>query len=402
MKRVTGPLAAGILIGTVALLLNRLIGLVDLFANRGGPAVLILRMLGNLVPQYLSTAIPAAFFIAILFAILRMSNDSELDVIRASGVSLRRLAVPMMAMAVVLTVALSLILGFLQPYTRYAYRSLAYLVTETSWNAAIERGMFFSGFGGKTILIGDIADGGHALSKIFIQETDSKGKNVVLTAQSGELAIDPRTFALTLILRDGVRVETNTDGSNSLVSTFNQSRYPLKVAAPEPFRPRGNRHSELSLRELIHAYLRPQPKHMHDEISSELNYRIAQALSILFLPLIAVPLGLQSRRRPKRIRLLGGIAILIIYNQALQLGQNVVEGGHASAFIVIWVPFLILALGSLHLFYVADSMLDQDPLAVVFDPLERFWKWITTRPLASLRRNHAAHVPGAGAQTNEQ
>jgi lipopolysaccharide export system permease protein len=32
------------------------------------------------------------------------------------------------------------------------------MVTETSWNSAIERGAFFNGFGGKTILIGDIAE----------------------------------------------------------------------------------------------------------------------------------------------------------------------------------------------------------------------------------------------------
>ena len=111
---------------------------------------------------------------------------------RASGLSLRRLAAPMLLMAVVLTVASAVILGFLQPYTRYAYRALVYLVTETSWNSAIERGAFFSGFGGKTILIGDIADGGRTLKKIFIQETDEKGNNIALTAQTGELTNDPQ------------------------------------------------------------------------------------------------------------------------------------------------------------------------------------------------------------------
>lgn len=51
LKRVTWPLAAGILIGMAALLLQRLIRLLDLFANRGGPMMVILKMLGNLVPQ---------------------------------------------------------------------------------------------------------------------------------------------------------------------------------------------------------------------------------------------------------------------------------------------------------------------------------------------------------------
>ncbi len=115
LKRVCWPLAGAIVIGMAALLLERLIRLLDLFANRGGPLTLILKMLGNLVPHYLAIAIPAAFFVGILYATLRLSNDSELDVMRASGLSLRRLAAPMLVMAVVLTVASAIILGFLQP-----------------------------------------------------------------------------------------------------------------------------------------------------------------------------------------------------------------------------------------------------------------------------------------------
>src|SRR5690349_7716470 len=104
LKRVLGPLAAAIVIGMAALLLERLIRLLDLFANRGGPLTLILKMLGNLVPHYLGIALPAAFFVGILYATLRLSNDSELDVMRASGLSLRRLAAPMLLVAVLLTV----------------------------------------------------------------------------------------------------------------------------------------------------------------------------------------------------------------------------------------------------------------------------------------------------------
>ena len=60
LKRVSWPLAGAIVIGMAALLLERLIRLLDLFANRGGPLTLILKMLGNLVPHYLAIAIANA------------------------------------------------------------------------------------------------------------------------------------------------------------------------------------------------------------------------------------------------------------------------------------------------------------------------------------------------------
>ncbi|HKY82547.1 MAG TPA: LPS export ABC transporter permease LptF, partial [Sphingobium sp.] len=369
LRRMAGPLAAGVFLGMVVLLLQQLIHLLDLFANRGGPGQVILRMLGNLVPQYLSVAIPAALFVAILYTVFRMSMDGELDAIRGSGLSLQRLAVPVMAVAVFLTIASAIILGFVQPYTRYAYKALVYLMTETSWTSAIERGAYFHGFGGKTILIGDIADSGGALSRIFIEDKDSRGNNVVLTAQAGELKADPSTLSWQLTLRHGTRIDSSPDGSHGKVSTFNEYALPLSAIAPEPFRAR-DKHSELSLRELIRAYRHPTPMHSRAEVSSELSYRIAYTLSVLFLPLIAIPMGMVSSRQAASHRIVIGIAVLIIYNQMLQLGQNMVERGRLSALVAIWVPFLVLSLGGVRLFYVANFTINRDPLAILFQPIE--------------------------------
>lgn len=389
LKRVCWPLAAAIVIGMAALLLERLIRLLDLFANRGGPLTLILKMLGNLVPHYLAIAIPAAFFVGILYATLRLSNDSELDVMRASGLSLRRLAAPMLVMAVLLTVASALILGFLQPYTRYAYRALVYLVTETSWNSAIERGAFFSGFGGKTILIGDISDGGRTLKKIFIQETDEKGNNIAITAQTGELTNDPRTFSLTLILRDGVRVDSKPDGTGGKASLFGESSLPLEVVAPEPFRTE-RKDSELSVWQLMRAYTEKWPGLDEENVLAELNYRIARSMTVLFLPLLAIPMGLTSRRQPTSVRIVVGIAILIIYYQALNFGKDMADNSRASVFAAIWVPFLVFSLGSSYLFYVANSRLNQDPFAVVFGTIDDVWRWMKGRWFALFRRRRPA------------
>jgi lipopolysaccharide export system permease protein len=389
LKRVSWPLAAAIVIGMGALLLERLIRLLDLFANRGGPLTLILKMLGNLVPHYLAIAIPAAFFVGILYATLRMSNDSELDVMRASGLSLRRLAAPMMVMAVVLTVASAIILGFLQPYTRYAYRALVYIVTETSWNSAIERGAFFSGFGGKTILIGDIADGGRSLSKVFIQEADEKGNNIALSAQTGELANDPRTYSLTLILRDGIRVDSKPDGTGGKAIEFNEWKLPLEVVAPEPFR-EYRKESELSLWELVRADLERWPGLEREDVLAELNYRIVRALTVLFMPLLAIPMGLTSRRQPTSVRIVTGVAILIIYYQALQFGKDMAENGRISSFFALWVPFLVFSIGSTYMFYVANSRLSQDPFAVVFGSIDDVWRWIRLRWLSVFGRRRPA------------
>jgi lipopolysaccharide export system permease protein len=262
-------------------------------------------------------------------------------------------------------------------------------VTETSWNSAIERGAFFSGFGGKTILIGDIADGGRALERVFIQETDEKGNNIALTAQTGELRNDPKSFALTLVLRDGVRVDSKPDGTGGRASTFKESSLPLEVVAPEPFRTE-RKESELSLLQLIRAYVEETPGVDREDVLAELNYRIVRTLTVLFLPLLAIPMGLTSRRQPTSVRIVVGIAILIVYYQALQFGKDMAENSRVSPFMALWVPFLVFSMGSTYLFYIANSRLNRDPFAVVFGTIDDSWRWIKGRWFMLFRRGRTA------------
>ena len=94
------------------------------------------------------------------------------------------------------------------------------------------------------------------------------------------------------------RLAQISDGTGGQASTFGESRLPLEVVAPEPFRPRGHNESELSFWELIYAHQHPTPDLGRDDVWAELNYRIARTLTVLFLPLLAIPMGLTSRRQP--------------------------------------------------------------------------------------------------------
>ena len=170
LNRIMWPLLATVMIALVALLLERMVRLLDFVIAKGGPLGFVLRMLANLIPHYLGLALPVAFFLGILLAVSRLSADSEIDAMQASGVSLYRMLAPVMVVAVVLVACGSVIFGYLQPYTRYAYRALVYIVTETAWESALERGSFFTGFGNYTIMANDISEGGRLLSGIFLHE----------------------------------------------------------------------------------------------------------------------------------------------------------------------------------------------------------------------------------------
>jgi lipopolysaccharide export system permease protein len=374
LRRVLMPLLAAVGIAMAALLMQRLIHLLDLFANRGSPLSIILKMLGNLVPFYLGIALPAALFIGVLYAGSRLSNDSELDAMRASGLSLLRLMVPVLGLALVLVVISSYLLGWLQPYTRFGYRALVHLVTDTQWDSAIERGAFFSGFGGKTILIGDISDGGRTLTKIFVKEKDDSGRSIVLTAERGDL-LKQSDLSLVLSLHNGIRSETSPNGDATRAMTFTQLDLPLESIAPDPFRPRGEKESELTFIELIKFYYNTPRALDIEDITAEIHERLVRTISIFFLPFLAFPVGISSRRTAKSLRMIVGVLFLVFYYEVLQFGVDMVRHKTAGPIPTLWVPCVIFASCSLWLFWVADRRPGQDPLAHLFDGIAAIGGW---------------------------
>nr|WP_298684746.1 LPS export ABC transporter permease LptF [uncultured Dongia sp.] len=381
LKRVALPLLATVGVAMAALLLERLIRLLDLFANRGGPMNIVIKMLANLVPHYLGIAVPAALFVGVLYASMRLSSDSELDAMRASGLSLRRLMAPILALSVVLVIVSGYLIGFLQPYTRFGYRALVHLVVETAWDSAIERGAFFTGFGGKTILIGDISEGGRKLSQIFVKEVDENGQDLVITAETGQLDRG-RDLTLILTLYNGVRTEVTPGTDQAEAVEFTELKLPMESVTPEPFRNRGERESELDFVELIQAYFNTPPTLHIEDIKAELNSRLVRTVSIIFLPLLAMPIGVSSRRTSKGLRLLVGILFLVAYFQILQFGRDAVGSAILGPLVALWLPFAIFGSVSLWLFHLANSRPGADPLAHVFESISDGSDWV----VAKLRR----------------
>lgn len=363
------PLLTCIAIALIALLLERMVRLLDLVVHKGGPFLLILKMLANLIPHYLGIAIPAAFFIGVLLAVMRLCGDSELDAIQSMGIGLRRLVAPILGLAIVLMVGSAVIIGFLQPYTRYAYRALVYTVTHTAWNSALERGSFFSGIGNFTITIDDIEDSGKNLAGIFLHETKPGGATTTTTAEEGKLYRSLIDFKLILRLKRGVWVESDRDGKDATVLTFDRLDVPLDLAlGPTLFRPReGER--ELTILELLRARHNPPLGMTRNQIDAEINARIVRVVSLLFLPFLAIPLGIASRRARRGAGLVTGLILLIVYHHLLQFGESLAGDGLVSPLVGLWTPCAVFAGISLWAFHAAGARPGHSPIGATFDQM---------------------------------
>lgn len=365
------PLTVAIGIALIALLMERMVRLLDLVVNKGGPFYLLLQMLANLIPHYLGIALPAAFFIGVLHAVMKMSSDSELDAMQAFGGGLQRLLVPIMGLAIALMVFSAVIVGFLQPYTRYAYRALVYTVTHTAWDTALERGTFFTGFGNKTIVVDGISQGGRQLSGLFIHEETPPSGSMTTTAQSGQIYRDREDFRLILNLERGVRVEAGAENGRTAVLTFESFALPLDAAIEGgQFRERGERERELTLFELWPLLRAPPDGMTRASVSAEIHDRLVRIATVLVLPLFAIPLGLASRRTRRGLGMAVGIAVVVLYHHLLRFGASLASVGQISPWIGLWAPFLLFAAASAWGFYAASARPGVNPIAVGMERLE--------------------------------
>ncbi|RMD61313.1 MAG: LPS export ABC transporter permease LptF [Alphaproteobacteria bacterium] len=366
LRRVFWPLAAALGVTVLALLLERLVRLLDLLVNKGGPLSLLVQMLTNLIPHYLGIALPAAFFVAVLLAIMRLSQSSEIHAMQAAGISLWRLIAPILVLAAGLTALNAVTINYLQPHARYAYRAATFALINNAWNIAVETGVFFTGFRDTVILVDGLDDDGTTITGIFAYRRDDPGRATVITAHKGVLSSRAGAQPPALHLFRGLRTEIGPGASEPNAVRFERFDLTLDFAvAPKQFRTRGRDEEELTLDELWAARAQPPEGVAPALIRAEIHHRLVRSLTILVLPFLAVPLAIASgqARRTRNLSLGFGLIVIVVYHYILQLGYSLASVERLSPYIGLWLPFGLLAGGSLWSFIAAGRRPEGNLLA---------------------------------------
>ena len=141
-RSIAVPLIGTLLLASMLLVLDQMLRLFQYVVDAGGPVSVVWRMLANLLPEYLSLGIPIGLMLGILLAFRKLALSSELDALRGIGVGYTRLLRMPFAYAIPLAAFNLVIVGYLQPYAEYRFKSLTFELKSGALGAAIKVGEF--------------------------------------------------------------------------------------------------------------------------------------------------------------------------------------------------------------------------------------------------------------------
>lgn len=371
LRQVFTPLATALVIGLIVLLAERMLGFLDIALGKQNFLVVVFSMLAYLSPNYVGIALPAAIYLGVLFGFSRLSQSNELEALLASGIGVHRLARPLALLALLLAGVNIAIVGWLQPYGRYAYRSTVFNVQNVNLFYLVNDGVFMKS-GSRVFILDELNRAENRFGSIFIFD-DRNGKGIeTVTAENGSLIDAGEADSQVLRLENGQRLAiepqpqpaSSAQAPNPVTSIFERADTPLASISNKTFRPRGHDERELTLIELF-SWQGAAPAGTNERMMrAELHNRILAVMAIPMLPFLALSFALAHRRNRSAYRFGAAIILLIAFYVIVQQGAILSGSSGTSPFLTMWFPFLVVsAFASWRMwnicFRVGDDPLDQ-------------------------------------------
>jgi lipopolysaccharide export system permease protein len=376
------------------LLLEKMLRLFEFVSTEGGPVNVVFEMLLNVIPEYAGLAIPLGLMLGVLFAFRRLATTSELDVMRAVGLSyIRLLRVPYL-LAIALMGLNFAIVGYMQPKARFAYEELEFQLRSGALGASIKVGEFTAIEDRMALRIEESRDEGRQLIGIFARVANNKGQVLSISAREGRFLAN-REDRNTIVLRltDGTIIHSVPNGTPRVLS-FSRHDLPIDLPALERFRERGEDEREYIIPELLDIGWSPEASSQERQGSlANFNYRMVEVIMMMMLPLLAVALAVPPKRSTSALGIFLSIVLVVAYHKVNQYAESVAGLGRVDPFVALWGPFVLLFVLIAWMFYQIAFVPGGQPIGAlegIYAKLGRRMKALSRR----LRRLRDEPEPG--------
>ncbi|MGD8415889.1 MAG: LPS export ABC transporter permease LptF [Pseudomonadales bacterium] len=274
----------------------------------------------------LEMLLPVALYIGLLVTLGRFYSDWEVTAMRASGISERRIILPVMGLAVVIGLGIASLSFWARPWAYNALYEFEAQAEAFNDLAELHAGQFHYDAKRHRVVFMSRRTSRRDLAGLFVRTSD--GDDIqVLTATSGNFVAYARPDAHRLDVHDA-RIFRIGTGKYNLTGSFDEFTLWLPTVIPDPvgYKPKRMSNSELAAS--------PAP-----DAHAELQWRESTAVSAVLLALLAVPLSRTRPRRGRYSKILIAVVIFALYYNLLGVARTGVE--QEATRTIWWAPALL-------------------------------------------------------------
>lgn len=346
LTEVVGPFLGGTIFFTFVFMMAQALRLADFFINRGVGGAMLGKLSALLALSFLPMVLPMAFLISVLVAYGRLSSDSELVAMKASGISLLRLALPPLFVAIALMGFSVMLNSEWVPWGARESKSTLIKVSNTKAVGSIKQGTF-TGFFDLLIFAEKVDMKNNRLEKVFIYDEREPKNPLTVVAQSGELlSVKTGTelgTAAMLKLYDGSIHHNDLEGNTYQKIDFGEYKLYLKVDEGS---------SELSMKPHMYTHeallkwiARTKPGEWDwYESRGEYWHRFATAISFVLFVFLGIGFGTVRTRAVRAGAALTALIVLIIYWGGQTAAGMAMQKGYIPPWLAMEAPNIVIAI----------------------------------------------------------
>jgi len=223
LREMISPFFLGFSFVTFLLLMEFLLDYLELILEKGVPVWDVVQLFVLGLGWMMALSIPCGVLVGALMTFGRMSQDNEILAMRASGVPMIHLLMPVFGWGLFWTVALLAFNNYVLPWTNYRFSELLLEVNRAKPAAELDEGVFVDAFDGHRLLFDELDPKTGEIRGVKILEFQSGDRLTTTTATSGRLTYDQDQDVLLLELHDGEMNGVPSDAANG--ETFRRTTY---------------------------------------------------------------------------------------------------------------------------------------------------------------------------------
>lgn len=185
-------------------------------AGKGLEPYIIAQLIMYATVTLVPLALPLAILLSSIMTLGNFAEHYELAAIKAAGISLRKVMMPLIGVAIIISFAAFLFSNNILPYANLKMSSLLYDVTNQRPALNIREGIFYNGIDGYVIRIGKKGADGQTIRDVMIYDhTANTGNTKLVTAESGKMVMTENKQELVVTLYNGNSYEEVVSGRSA-------------------------------------------------------------------------------------------------------------------------------------------------------------------------------------------